>query len=608
MIDTDRLALSRQPLGLRLLGYILLVSSLVTLLLTAWQLWSDYQRDVDTIKDRFDIVEQTTLEPLANSIWALNEEQLGLLLTGMMNLEAVVGVELVTDQGRTYRLGETRNSALERHYQLTHHSTPHGTAPFVVGQLTLYATLDGVYDRLRKRTINILIAQGIKTFIVSFFIMLIIHRLITRHLKTIADYARGLSLSNLNAALTLSRHRRTAPPDELDHVETAMNYMRKTLLADTAKREEIEHRLMQSETRYRQMFDASIDGLVVLDLKSNVFMANPAWLAMTGYTLDQARGLHISEWTPAQWAAMESAIVDEQVLQRGYSDIYEKECIRRNGQIFPVSVRCWLIRNEHGHPQFLSHLVRDISQEKRLTKEREQLESQLRDSQRMETIGRLAGGIAHDFNNILTPIRGYAELLAKENPENLTIRNRSEAIFHAAERGRKLVDQVLLLSRKGSTQRSHVDFARIVRETLELATPTRPTNVRVTFESKAADNQLHGDTAQLHQLVLNIVINAFQAMEASGGTLQLEIREAASPHDDTTAGLQLRITDTGHGIAPENLNKIFEPFFSTSNAQGSGLGLAVAHGIVKSHGGEIHVDSSAAGSCFTIWLPRNGET
>ncbi|MFZ5723117.1 MAG: ATP-binding protein [Pseudomonadota bacterium] len=602
-------ASQRRQLSLKLLGYILLVSSLITLLLTAWQLWSDYQRDVSGIEERLGILEQTTLEPLTNSVWALNEDQINLLLTGMMNLDAVVGVELVTDQGRVYRLGsQTAGDGLVRNYPLTYRNPRQDGQPYPLGNLTVHASLEGVYERLMARTANILVGQAIKTFIVSIFILAIVQQLVTRHLGSIADYARGLSLSNLQRPLRLNRARRPGQQgDEFDQVETAINYMRETLIEDMAQREAAERRLQQSEARYRQLFEASIDGLGIFDLEGRLLTANRAYLEMIGYPeLEEARHLTFRQLTPGQWYAMEQAIIADQVMVRGYSDIYEKEYIHRDGHAFPVSVRSWLVRDEHGEPQFLTSFVRDISREKQLALEHAQLEQQLRESQRMETVGTLAGGIAHDFNNILTPVRGYAEMLARENAGNPAVKTRAEAIFHAAERGRKLVEQILLFSRKGNkTHRVPTDLAQVTHETLELAALTRPKNVRVQVDVATADCRLTGDPTQLHQLVLNLVINAFHALEEKGGELRLDIADAPSPLDGTTAGLQLTIADTGCGIKPEHIAKIFEPFFTTrETGRGTGLGLSVVHGIVKGHGGDIAVQSSPAGTTFRIWLPR----
>ncbi|MFZ5756561.1 MAG: ATP-binding protein [Pseudomonadota bacterium] len=607
MTGTDSAPRQRRQLSLKLLGYILLVSSGITLLLTAWQLWSDYHRDVSGIEERLAILEQTTLDPLTNSVWALNEDQINLLLAGMMNLEAVVAVDLETDQGRRYHFGTTPTEAgIERRYPLAYQNPRQDGQSYALGTPTVHASLEGVYARLFDRAATILVGQAIKTFIVSIFILAIVQQLVTRHLGTIADYARSLSLSNLNRPLKLARGGRAdREPDELDRVETAINYMRETLIEDSAQRLAAERRLQQSEARYRQLFETSSDGLAIFDLDGRLLTANPAYLHMIGHNLDTARGLPAERITPADWLEKERLIIEQQVLTRGYSDVYEKECMHADGHRVAASIRSWVVRGDQGEAQFLTSIVRDISREKRLAAEQEQLERRLRESQRMETVGTLAGGIAHDFNNILTPIKGYAELLAREHAENPAVKNRADAIFHAAERGRKLVEQILLFSRKGQTHRVPTDLEQVIRETLDFAALSRPVDVRVSVEVSASDTHLAGDPTQLHQLVMNLVINAFHAMKA-GGNLTLQISDAVSPADNHTRGLQLRVSDTGSGIAPENLPKIFEPFFTTKEkGRGNGLGLSVVHGIVKAHGGDIAVDSSSAGTTFTIWLPRS---
>lgn len=185
----------RRHLSIRLLTLILLVSSAVTVLLAGWQLWADYDRDIDSIEERLTILEHTTLDPLSNSIWALNEEQIHLLLSGMLNIESVVGVELDTDQGRHYFFGAipTENVGVVRRYPLVYRGQQQDGPAYALGTLTLHTSLDAVYARLFDRTANILVGQALKTFVVSAFILLIVQHLITRHLGRVADYARQLS-------------------------------------------------------------------------------------------------------------------------------------------------------------------------------------------------------------------------------------------------------------------------------------------------------------------------------------------------------------------------------------------------------------------------------
>lgn len=602
-----------RQLSLKMLGYILLVSSGITLLLTGWQLWADYDRDLHGIDERFRIIETTTLDPLTNSVWALNEEQIRLLLTGMLNLEAVAAVSLQTDQGRTYTYGTLppAGEALVKQYALTWSNPGQSGERWALGTLTVHASLEGVYARLLDRAATILLGQALKTFVVSVFILAIVQQLLTRHLGTIADYARQLSLSTLDRPLALQRPRRAdAAPDELDQVENAINYMRTTLLEDIGRRQAAELELQQSEARYRQLFETSTDGLAIFDLEGRLVAANQAYLAMIGHSLEEARRFTRQQSTPEHWQAREAEIIRDQVIAQSLSPLYEKELIHRDGHAFPVEVRTWSVRDARQQPQYLMSIVRDIGAEKQLAADRARLEEHMRETQRLETVGTLAGGIAHDFNNLLTPIRGYAEMIMRDAATDTTLKTRAEAIFHAAERGRKLVESILLFSRRGATHRVDTDVAQVVRETLALANPARPAGVQVNIAVQTRDASLRGDPTQLHQLLMNLVINAFHAME-NGGELVVSIAERERPDalGRPVPGLELQVRDTGCGIAPENLPKIFEPFFTTRGLGrgGNGLGLSVVHGIVKAHAGDIAVQSSSAGTTFTVWLPRRAD-
>jgi PAS domain S-box-containing protein len=603
-----------RPLSMKLLGLILLFSSMLTLLFTALQLWLDYRQDVDSIEERFTIIERTTLESLTNSVWALNEDQIGLLLEGMINLDAIRHVELVTDQGQRYAAGTMPAAAtrLERNYRLLYRNPRLPDEQYLLGTLAVQASLEGVYQRLIDRTAAILVTQAVKTFLVSMFILLIVQALLTRHLGTIADYARSLSLSGLARPLRLQRRDTPqARADELGQVETAVNQMRERLLEDIAARETAEQRLRQSEVRYRQLFDTSMDGLAIFELDGRLVDANRAYLDMLGYSLDEARDMSWQGMTPPKWLPAEREIVETQILGRGYSDVYEKEYIRRDGSVFPVSVRGWIVRDDQGRPRYLMGTARDISREKSLEAERTKLQEMVQERQRLETVGTLAGGVAHDFNNLLTPIKGYAEMLEKDLAPGTPAHAKAEAIFHAAERGRKLVEKILLFSRRGTVQRAETDLEQLVRETIDFASLSKPRGVKVQFDSHAAGARVHADATQMHQVVMNLVINAFHAMP-DGGTLHITLDEQPPPPDLRRDGkssgswIRLMVEDNGSGIAPEHIDRIFEPFFTTrETGKGSGLGLAVVHGIVESHDGLITVDSRVPGGTrFSVWLPR----
>lgn len=257
--------------------------------------------------------------------------------------------------------------------------------------------------------------------------------------------------------------------------------------------------------------------------------------------------------------------------------------------------------------------VQDLTERKRAEREKTKLESQLRQSQKMETVGTLAGGIAHDFNNMLAPILGYAEMIADEANDNTEVRQATEQIISAARRARDLVRQILTFSRQVEQPCKPVRLAPLIGEALELVRATLPATVNLRFAPSDHSTVVMADSTQIHQVVLNLCTNAYQSLEHSSGTIDIELRDfTIGPEGLSTApGLVpgryacLTVRDDGSGIEESIVNRIFEPFFTTKEVgKGTGMGLAVTHGIVKGLGGDIGVESKLAqGSSFHVYLP-----
>jgi len=243
---------------------------------------------------------------------------------------------------------------------------------------------------------------------------------------------------------------------------------------------------------------------------------------------------------------------------------------------------------------------------------REQLEAQLRQSQKMEAMGTLAGGIAHDFNNILGAILGYGELAQQESVPATPLRRYIDNVMHAAERAKALVDRILGFSRSGLGERAHVPIQSVIEETLELIAASLPAHIRLEKNLVAGDATLIGDSTQLHQVAMNLCTNAVHAMDSGGMLSVLLERVALTQAQSATRGtctpgsyVRLVIEDTGVGMPAEVVERIFDPFFTTRGVgKGTGLGLSLVHGIVRDLGGAIDVKSaSGEGTRFEIWLP-----
>lgn len=250
---------------------------------------------------------------------------------------------------------------------------------------------------------------------------------------------------------------------------------------------------------------------------------------------------------------------------------------------------------------------------KQAEKEKEKLQARVQQSQKIESIGTLAGGIAHDFNNILGIILGNAELASDTLPEKEPARLNLEEIRIACLRAKDIVKQLLSFARKTDPKRHPIKLIAVVEDSLKLLRATIPSNIDICHDFQAENDTIIANSTQIHQVMINLGTNAFHAMQATGGFLDIKIenifwrKDFPVSHNEPAQGnyLKLTVSDTGHGIDPEHRDQIFDPFFTTKEVgKGTGMGLSVVHGIVKSHGGDILVDSEPQkGTTVHIYFP-----
>jgi signal transduction histidine kinase/CheY-like chemotaxis protein len=259
-------------------------------------------------------------------------------------------------------------------------------------------------------------------------------------------------------------------------------------------------------------------------------------------------------------------------------------------------------------------IAMDITELTRIQEEKLQLETQLRQALKMEAIGTLAGGIAHDFNNILAAILGYSEIALEDCRGQAPVDGYLNEILKAAHRAKDLTQQILTFSRQAEIAPKPVRFSSVVREAVKLLRASLPATIAIR-EALYSDATVMADPTQLHQVVMNLATNAAHAMEESGGilTITLEDRQGyagtglAEGMDETRRSVQLTVADTGQGIEPDLIDRIFDPYFTTkSKGKGTGMGLSVVHGIVKNCGGDIRVESEPGrGAVFRVFLPAH---
>jgi PAS domain S-box-containing protein len=369
---------------------------------------------------------------------------------------------------------------------------------------------------------------------------------------------------------------------------------------------EIERR-KAAEDQYRLLVETAPTGILVSDSHGRIMTANAQAQRIFGYTREELLGREIEMLVPGDKRATHADqrreyLADPQPRPvRSAHGLYGR---RKDGTIFPVEIGLGPVAT-NGSVLVASTVV-DIS-------ERKKLEEQMRLAQRLEAVGQLAAGIAHDFNNILTAIAGNAVLALADLPKDQPARPSLEEIEKAAARAVKLVRQILVFGRQHEPKREIIALEEIIDEALKLTRSTLPPGIELHTKFRADTPLVSADSTQIHQVIVNLVTNAADAMRAHGGILEvrLEPMSVNGQLADTCTDLRegayaaLTVSDNGCGINAPALEHIFEPFFTTKpEGQGTGLGLSVVHGIVKNHGGAIVVGSEPnRGTTFTLYFP-----
>ncbi len=737
--------------GRRLLLGVLAFSSAVTLVLTVLQLYLDYRRDVGTIEHRLDEIGSSYLEAMGQSLWNLDRNQLHLQLSGILRLPDISSARVyeTTDSPNplTISLGdEQREAGIVREYAIAHQVR--GTEQ-IIGFLRVEATLSGVYRSLLDRAFIILASQGAKTFLVSFFILLIFHRLVTRHLVDMSDFLANFSFREPKKTLTLERSS-PEPPDEIDQVVAAFNTLLTKLesaysqLSEANARLELDNAalgraetaLRESEQRFRDYTETASDWLwetgadhaftyisdeirafgmdrdkligahrwdFAADLLSEpekwrdlratleerkpfrgfvyslrekdgslrytetsgkpLFDDDGLFIGYRGTSRDvtarsvaEARVRELSlavEQSPAGIAVVDSngrliysnrvflqiislaeigeetnitAVLPGDVWQRlsaaaqrgdiGREEVFTKRLSRES---FWGLVSVAGLKPLAGETKHLIVALQDITREKAEQEEREALLQRLQQTGKIEAIGRLAGGIAHDFNNLLGAMMGFSQFLVEDLPEGSPSHRYAQRIAEICEKGKDLVDQLLAFAGARDTERQALDIVAVLQHSRNLMETSLPSSCSLVIETGDEPLPVLSNEVQLHQVLLNLCINARDAFGEEPGTVSIALSRV-SPDRSTCTKVErsgvgrleegedyalIVVSDTGAGMDAKTQAQIFDPFYTTKGlGRGTGLGLAVVRGIVTSYDGAIYVESKpGVGTTFQIYLP-----
>ncbi len=380
--------------------------------------------------------------------------------------------------------------------------------------------------------------------------------------------------------------------------------------ANTLESFELYSQLRAREEQYRLLAETAGEIILLTSGSGEILFANESALKTSGYSRNSLKAMNITALIEDHDRIMTD-------LCEGYSGCYKAVLHSRAGKKIPVEIN---IKPVFKGGASAGNLIvgRDISERIRAEAQKKDLEEKLWQAQKMEAIGLLAGGIAHDFNNILSVIVNYTDLSLSETPENYPVYGYLEKVKTASKRAVLLARKLYTIGRKDEHKKEKIHIASIIRETIDLLSSSLGKNIIVNADIKGKALTVMAEETRIQQILMNLITNAAHELKNTGGTIMVSAlktripKERQLPVPDLFPGNYIRISvaDNGPGIDPENLPRIFDPYFSTKKeADNSGLGLAVVHGIVKHYQGAVEVQTRLGeGTAFHVYLPEAGSS
>ncbi len=375
----------------------------------------------------------------------------------------------------------------------------------------------------------------------------------------------------------------------------------------------IEEALRMSEDKFRSAMQYSPIGMAVVGPDGRWLEVNAALCKIVGYTRGELLATNFQSITHADDNEAGHVTLRQMLERHIESYQVEKRYLHKDGQVIWVQLNVSLAWNPDGTPRHFVTQIQDITGRKRAEEQRKKLEEQLRQAQKMEALGTLAGGTAHEFNNILGIIIGYSDLAKMELAASHPVARHLEEVLKAGQRAKEIVQQILTFTRQQKDQRELILLHPIVADAVKLVRTTLPDKVEIVTDLEPSASAILGNPTQIHQVIFNLCTNAWHAMKDNGGLIRITQRAVRlvegvpPPHPTLQAGpyVRLSIEDNGKGMDAATMARIFEPFFTTKGpGKGTGLGLAVVHGIVQAHDGAVVVQSQPdQGTTFHLYFP-----
>lgn len=586
--------------GKKLLTLTLLFSSLITLIVTVIQLYLDFNNEVDHLDKRFHEINDVLSESLTASTWAFDQNQIQKQLKGILRFEQVAKVHLAVEGFRDFEFANNVAPDGPRKTLPLNYVDARGAHD--IGLLTVTFTMEQIYGGLIQRGMIMLLSNFLKTLLVSFFILYIFNRLITKPFRELAARAREASIAQQGLIQPQDIEGRSASSrghNEIDEMAKSIALMHRNFQGSYQA-------LKMSENRFRDIiadnfdyvFETNTDGDYTF-VSSNAAETDPLKkLVVVGQSLFQL---------PLEEDLKEALKAQAKIQDYALPFPRGSERHHYNFNINPV----YDLDNKFvGYRGVLTEVTENVLSKERIEKQ----EDQIRHIQKVGLIGELAAGFAHDFNNILAIILGNVAILNRVvTTENPTTTKAVTGIQSATLRGQNLIQRILTFARRQGVETKPVDLISVINAMSELIQVAASKRTKMNLEVPKDLWRVRVDVSSFENVLINLAINARDAMPDGGElTISLANKTLTENTDFCVAGEYVMITvaDTGVGIPKEMHEKIFEPFFTTKEeGQGTGLGLSTVLNFVQQSYGAVTVDSNVGqGTRFTIYLPRYQES
>lgn len=548
--------------------------------------------DVKGIKE---VLKSNKSVPEIHSIYVFNERKHLFAYQNFTDSTATPDLKLYV------RYYETPNF-LHINQPILYNGTPFG---FLYVKISMKVFQDSI-----KQKIQYLFLTTLGLFALAYLLSIRLQKLISKPILELSNITKDISSKG-----DYSRRFSYDSTDEIGMLYQSFNDMLSAIYNKEKERTSAEVALRESEEKFRISFENAPLGIGLIDLEGNLLQVNNELCHLFGYSQNEFLKKKFSSiFHPDDFIETEALI----------NDILKGKSIGKTIEVrFQTKSQAmiWCILNTSlvvlGNSSFLIIQIIDISKRKEAEQAHLQLQNQLQQAHKMETIGTLAGGISHDFKNILNPIIGFTTLAMESLDEESIARKDLERVLKAAKRADELVHQILAFSRQNEQIFSAIDLGSVMKESIDLLRATIPTTVDIKTSIYDGHERVMGNQTQIQQVILNLCTNAYQALPDSQGAISIKLdkinidQRFVEDNQGFKTGdhLVIEVSDTGKGMSKEVLARIFDPFYTTKKVgEGTGLGLSVAHGVITAHKGHIKVDSNIGeGTCFTIYIPVTNE-